>query len=618
MRPYQYTPLEKNEIRLISLHPSSSGAPLSITIRHVRNFSDSEPYEALSYVWGNSETTYSLYCKNSTNLLITPNLRSALLALRLPDTPRVLWVDAICINQNNTVEQGSQVSMMRQIYKGAKRTVVYLGDEADDSAFAAVFLTLLVKRVNCGVIAELEKDIDKKDKLKDLFQDVARQLGSTWEELFKPLPPEKTLRAIVYLLARPWFQRVWVIQEFAVSKDIQMLVGTDEIELTSFVLAFGYAFPAAQVTWHEFGEPSTLRGFYRGLSQILEMHDLRQGIQNEEGERRYRITVLLSSCRRAQATKGCDKIYALLGLSRDALSHVPDYSLSNKLAFTLFAAGCIEHGGADGENILYEACVSDEREEGIPSWVPDWRCLPKRRNLGHSFTGSPVTFFHAGKTPSYLNSYLKLEGAKAVTKGILLHTVVVLGPAQAADDGSNLHLEHLVNVLQSMQGFRWSCTLSNEHYPTGENIDEVLARVLEAGQPRDADQYLNSARESQTVRDIQLEMIIADYEHTANHYPLTLAEIRRLYKEEPQGLRNAARAIAGRVFGLTDRCYAGLFPSNTRYGDRICIFQGFRVPFVLRRGSEGCWILVGDAYVHGMMQGEMVGDGSRFQEIKMQ
>ena len=179
---------------------------------------------------------------------------------------------------------------MRQIYKAAKRTVVYLGDEADDSEFAAVFLTLLVKRVMRGMAAELEKDIDKKDKVQDLYQDVARQLGSTVEELFEPLPPKKTLRAIVNLLARPWFQRVWVIQEFAVSKDIQMLVGSDEIEWTSFVLAFGYAFPAAQVTWHEFDEPSTLREFYRGLSQMLEMHDLRQGIQNEEGEKRYRLT----------------------------------------------------------------------------------------------------------------------------------------------------------------------------------------------------------------------------------------------------------------------------------------------------------------------------------------
>jgi hypothetical protein len=262
---------------------------------------------------------------------------------------------------------------------------------------------------------------------------------------------------------------------------------------------------------------------------------------------------------------------------------------------------------------LYEPLVSDEREEGIPSWVPDWRCLLKRRNLGHSFTGPPMTFFGARKatTPSSLYSYLKLDGAKVVTKGILLHTVVLLGLAQAADDRSNLHLEHLVNVQQSMQGFKYSCTLTNVLYPTGENIDEVLARILESGQPRDADQYLNSASGSLAVLDVQLEMITADYDHTANHYPLTLAEIRRLYKGEPQGLRNVARAIAGRVFGFTDQGSAGLFPSNTRYGDTICILQVFRVPivFVLRRGSEGCWISVGDAYAEGMMQGRWLATG---------
>jgi hypothetical protein len=104
-------------------------------------------------------------------------------------------------------------------------------------------------------------------------------------------------------------------------------------------------------------------------------------------------------------------------------------------------------------------------------------------------------------------------------------------------------------------------------------------------------------------------MITAGYDHTANHYPLTLAEIRRLYKEKPQGLRNMARAIVGQVFRLTDQGYAGLFPSNTRYGDIICILQGFRVPFVLRRRSEGCWILVGGAYIDGMTQGEMLATG---------
>jgi hypothetical protein len=248
---------------------------------------------------------------------------------------------------------------MRRIYQAAKRTIVYLGDKADDSEFAALFLSLLVEKVDGSVLAELAKDINKKEKIKDLFGDAARQLGSTWEELFKPLPPKKTLQAIINLLARPWFQRVWVIQEFAVSKNVQMLVGTDEIELTSFVLAFGYAFPATQVTWHEFGEPSTLRRFTRGLSQILQMYDMRQGIQDEGGEKYYRLLVLVSKCRVAQATKGCDKIYALLGLSREARSNVPNYGHSDKLAFTLFAAECIERRGVDGEDLLYEACVSD-------------------------------------------------------------------------------------------------------------------------------------------------------------------------------------------------------------------------------------------------------------------
>jgi hypothetical protein len=346
---------------------------------------------------------------------------------------------------------------------------------------------------------------------------------------------------------------------------------------------------------------------------MLEMHELRQMVQDRDG--RKRLLVVLSSCRGAQATKGCDKIYALLGLSHDVLSFFPDYEMSDAMAFTWFAMHCIERGGADGEDLLYEACVSDERGGGLPSWVPDWRSLPKRKNLGHSIRAPPGRFFHAGYLVAPLKSYLKLDVdvIKLVTKGVLLDTVVALGPAQAADDGSSLHLEHLLNVLLSMRLFKITC----ESYPTGENIDEVLARILEADQPRYQD-HVTSFRESNSVRDLQLDMFIEHYDHTKLNYPLTLAEIRRLYNEEPHGLRNAARAIAGRVFGITDRRYAGLFPSNVRNGDRICILQGFRVPFVLRKGSAGCWILVGDAYVDGMMQGEMVSKVSSFEEIKIE
>jgi hypothetical protein len=62
---------------------------------------------------------------------ITDNLCAALRALRLPDRDRFLWIDAICINQYDGVEKGSQVQMMRDIYAGATRTIVWLGEASE-------------------------------------------------------------------------------------------------------------------------------------------------------------------------------------------------------------------------------------------------------------------------------------------------------------------------------------------------------------------------------------------------------------------------------------------------------------------------------------------------------
>lgn len=74
---------------------------------------------------------------------------------------------------------------------------------------------------------------------------------------------------------------------------------------------------------------------------------------------------------------------------------------------------------------------------------------------------------------------------------------------------------------------------------------------------------------------------------------------------DPITLRNVARATTGRKFAITHRSYAGLVPAATRPGDIISILSGFSVPFVLRkRGAQ--YKLIGDCYMHGMMQGEMM------------
>ncbi|KAF2185813.1 heterokaryon incompatibility, partial [Zopfia rhizophila CBS 207.26] len=87
---------------------------------------DHPPYEALSYEWKKHEGLTDILCESST-IEVTLNLASALDMLRHPSRERVLWVDGTCINQENDIEKGAQVPMMRDIYAKAKSVIVWLG-----------------------------------------------------------------------------------------------------------------------------------------------------------------------------------------------------------------------------------------------------------------------------------------------------------------------------------------------------------------------------------------------------------------------------------------------------------------------------------------------------------
>ena len=84
-------------------------------------------YEALSYVWGDPNVTRPISC-GSTQLNVTVNLFAALLAVRSCSYPRLLWVDAICIDQKNIKERDQQVRIMGDIYSQAKQVLIWLGE----------------------------------------------------------------------------------------------------------------------------------------------------------------------------------------------------------------------------------------------------------------------------------------------------------------------------------------------------------------------------------------------------------------------------------------------------------------------------------------------------------
>jgi len=175
---YTYEPLSKDfdQIRLLKLQPRCSSTQIEIEITHVPS-SAPPAYEALSYVWGSSERTHNVTVKTFSDLLyevaahtssvkkqqellqrvqprhlpISRNLFVALEHLRLPEEPRVLWIDAICINQDDAPERSQQVNKMGSIYSKARRVVLWLGEEADESTSALAIMRSLGEGIDAYV-----------------------------------------------------------------------------------------------------------------------------------------------------------------------------------------------------------------------------------------------------------------------------------------------------------------------------------------------------------------------------------------------------------------------------------------------------------------------------------
>src|SRR5437763_15041405 len=139
MQRYRHKPLPEDSpaahpIRILTLHPGRQGSPIHCEVNSV-TLELAEPYDALSYAWGDSKVTKAITVSGR-SLRITINLESALRHLRNESEPRRLWIDAICIDQNNDIEKSRQVLLMPKIYKRASKVLAWMGEASAEDELA--------------------------------------------------------------------------------------------------------------------------------------------------------------------------------------------------------------------------------------------------------------------------------------------------------------------------------------------------------------------------------------------------------------------------------------------------------------------------------------------------
>ncbi|KAI1344015.1 heterokaryon incompatibility protein-domain-containing protein [Xylariaceae sp. FL0016] len=165
-------------------------------------------YEALSWCWGDStkDCGIRLEGKKDRRLAVTRDLALALKYLRLTHKDRILWIDALCINQADHEERNHQVQMMSRIYHCAEQTCIWLGEDNDDSATAISFIHDIMKLENFDAMSSNRENAPK------------------WQSL-------------LLFMQRPWFSRRWVVQEVSLARKATIYCGSNEIAWEQFAVA---------------------------------------------------------------------------------------------------------------------------------------------------------------------------------------------------------------------------------------------------------------------------------------------------------------------------------------------------------------------------------------------
>lgn len=329
---FEYEHLDQSrskKIRLIELLPGKYDAALRCNIIHADLESVHHPYRAMSYTWGDEDGDANLSKKilcgpQSRVLWITWNCYNALRCIRPRRQSLVIWVDMICINQNDTAERNHQVHLMAAIYEKAVQVYIYLGERDDASDLIFDFLAKKKKKTTVSNDDKYSL-VSSRDGVRDFFH------------------------------KRRWFGRVWVIQEVAMARSAVVFCGQKSLHWDRFLR--GFAEIAKQVSGLVRPPPLDIGHHY----------DL---------QRRGLFELLLST-RSCASTDPRDKVFALLALvaDNDAITLEADYTRCPEEIFLQIAVAITLH--FKDSRIIRYVCPSQTAEHlrsigDSPSWVPFW------------------------------------------------------------------------------------------------------------------------------------------------------------------------------------------------------------------------------------------------------
>ncbi|TWU70689.1 hypothetical protein ED733_001271 [Metarhizium rileyi] len=605
LRPYVYAALAPGEIRLLKLSKLTPWSPVHCELVHVP-LDEATNFETISYTWGSQRGRRGLILGGrrldvSERVYQIVHDRASFLMLRH------IWIDSVCINQDDNGEKSAQVQLMRRIYGSSYHTVIWLGHEPDAND-AIWFLSHLRRRMDSGETA-------KRQSLSLMELNIE---SPGWTALTK-------------LINQDYWARCWVIQEIAVSKKVIILYGGELITwdyfsslmTTIFTGDPNHVWHISKIYWRSFDPPPMDAGV-----QIASLGRVRETIQANHTMGLF--DVLISSIN-STATDPRDNIFAVQGISSAAESGdvMPDYDFTLERPFLKTAEYLLsqEHPS----RVLHLAGIGFHRNRHLQlSWVPDW----SSKRLAGMFWRDPSTqpYCASGMGDVELKMQLSEDGLTLTTAGIRVDCIKELGPQFfGVSENGVAKAKLLPGSFKNIDECRNVALKGSlrEPYVTGISLTEALWRTLLGDKTpagtRPADVMFS--KYYQAVEGFIETLLECGQDMDLLNPSLSTEERERLGGALTYYAVDAGRFanVAGphtreRMFAVTERGYVGMIPPYAEVGDAVFIIPGTQVPFLLRRRQtthDGRWRLVGECYFHGMMDGEMVSEESVEEQIDL-
>lgn len=385
-------------------------------------------YTALSYVWGSPEDPKHIILNGEVHFPVTRSLYEALHSLRAQCdwSGRMLWVDAVCINQADHREKEGQLRLMRRVYRQAEEVVAYLPVEAGDQKNVAELMT----RIQTAYFRYQGLDVDDGEAEGNEADDTTSTSPEPQQEqvpggeksfldtlalaqqqacsLNKSRPEARFIEDFGLprinsplwaswrrLFASPYFRRIWILQEFALAPTLKLQLGASvSCDAMALIASRQYLVSASGVNNGAYlghsapGDPPDLSTLTvagaRGLDAMTIERAWARVRGDGSGEEATdsgkingsgKLVQKLSATRRFKATDERDKVYAIMGLAADGddelwkelVSYAPE--VTKWEIYTRFAKAMVQRG--EGFEVLLQAGITEESiEGGLPSWVP--------------------------------------------------------------------------------------------------------------------------------------------------------------------------------------------------------------------------------------------------------